>query len=198
MSLSSTDVIALVSIGSSAVIAVVSVAATLVGARGQRKHDAQLAFEARAWERKVDAHLGLIKAVLAVRKAATEEPTWSQIRALRQAHDDVVNEVEPTLSAYATAACLRDLESWLGLLAEPLEKFDLPLKRLNIALEDLTKQTTATLAEGVDPVKAVIPFVATFQERASTLEKEFFYPREAVLAANDALLISTRASLKGV
>jgi len=186
------DSIALVSVGSSALIAFATVVVSALGARDQRRHETDLSFEGRVWERKVDAHLDLIRHVLALQKAARDPDTWSLAMDMATANKEILEKIQPTLAAYASRRCLEDLDKLLDLWRSSLDSETTLRVEQVLRARQVVRDVGAQVP--IDP--AMTKHLDHFVEVADELA-EHFKPNIRVLRSTlDDLLRSTRASLK--
>lgn len=182
--------IAVVSVVASALITLASLAFSFFQARGQRRHDATQAFEERAWELKVEAHLRLIQ-VSASMLDVVDEPHQVALNASRT-EEELKLEIQPSVLAYGSDACQTDLEALITLTrkyADHVDLFDeVKLRNIRQAKE-----------RAID--------VHDFEEAAAQRDKErqlidrvgngFKYDPAELRQALESAIRSTRQSLRG-
>lgn len=103
--------IALVSVIATSVVAIASVLVQGVATRGQREHEAALAFESRVWGVKSDALLRAIRAARGVRDRVDNESPEGSVELVRSlvVLDAELNDVTPAIETYGSSAARTDL-----------------------------------------------------------------------------------------
>lgn len=104
---------ALVSVVGSSSLALGSLTFGYLNSREQRKHEASLAFEGRAWERKSDALFRAIRAARATCDTFTPHGDGVTVETLRQVENlrAELQEIGPVIEAYGSTRARDDLRA---------------------------------------------------------------------------------------
>lgn len=143
--------IATVSVISSAALAGLTVAANVVIAERQRKHEADLSFEARVWEQKSKALFEVIHKcheILDIDETDESNRTRQAVQLSKIL--DALHDNEPVVGAYASAECRTRLEGVIGTMRAAGVKLDMG-RRATLWMNK-TRETIRELgaSEGMD------------------------------------------------
>lgn len=184
------DVVALAAVISTGLTSLAAIGYQAYGDRRRRAHDADQAFEERAWEKKSDSHYALIRVCRQLSaELQSDAQSVERIRYLTSDSVRALADVAPEIVAYGSERCVENLGA--------VERM---LRALNVDLITLMQ------AEDMRRLKERAIDAMNFEEAASCRDREKRLLREAtkdmaldrdeLQAAIDALLESARQSVR--
>lgn len=99
------DAVALTSVITSGAVAMGGIVVGALGARSQRRHEKELAFEERVWETKSDAMFRLITVVQDFRRTLRADKPRERLAARLPDTIDDLHAIAPVIEAYCSETC---------------------------------------------------------------------------------------------
>ncbi|QOW00616.1 hypothetical protein RCF27_10220 [Rhodococcus pyridinivorans] len=188
------DVVALAAVVSSGLTSLAAIGYQAYGDRRRRAHDANQAFEGRAWEKKSESHYALIGTCRRISSALSEESLGiPAVEYLISTARRELAKIAPEIVAYGSNECLANLEAVEAMLGAMRDERGLLLEATEAHREKLASIEGAAFdaaAVARDREKKALEGLLVF----SGLDQDTV--RKKLQIAVDALTDSARSSVR--